>query len=301
MGDRTDRRAAVAVAMSLPRISVVTPSLDQGRYLEETIRSVLGQEYPNLEYIIIDGGSSDGSVDIIRKYEHRLAYWVSESDDGQAPAINKGFARATGDILAWLNSDDLYLPGALAHVASTLDPGREELLFGNSLHFTEGSTLAFTSNVRWGHQAQDLRLVDYIVQPSTFWTRRAWLRTGPLDPSLVFGFDWEWFIRAADAGVVFRPDDKMLAIYRMHAASKTGTGGERRRRELGAIYRRHAGARYERLFLRCCARRSLILWIATWLRRTKLARFQTRFFKAVFPLLFRGFSRREVSDIIAML
>jgi glycosyltransferase involved in cell wall biosynthesis len=287
--------------MSLPRISVVTPSLNQGRYLEDTIRSVLGQEYPNLEYIIIDGGSSDGSVAIIRKYEHRLAYWVSESDDGQAHAINKGFCRATGDILAWLNSDDMYLPGALAHAASMLDAGQPQLLFGNCLHFTEGSKLAYGSNVRWGHEAQDLRLIDSIVQPSTFWTREAWSRSGPLDQSLHFGFDWEWFIRAVNAGVVFRPDDKVLALYRIHPAHKTATGGERRRRELASIYGRHAGARFERLFLRCCARRTLILWAVKWLRRVRLGRFQTRILKAAFPALFHGFSRSEVRDIIAML
>src|SRR5687768_13083798 len=107
--------------MNSPKISIITPSYNQGRFIEETILSVINQNYPNLEYIIIDGGSTDNTVEIIRKYEQHLAYWVSEKDGGQSEAINKGFKKATGDIVCWINSDDFFMPGALSKVADCFE------------------------------------------------------------------------------------------------------------------------------------------------------------------------------------
>lgn len=288
--------------MDYPKITVVTPSYNQGQFLEETIVSVVGQQYPNLEYIVMDGGSTDNSVEVIRKYERHLAHWVSEKDGGQGAAINRGFGMATGDILCWLNSDDTYLPGALLHVAARLGAGRPELVFGNCLHVVEGEPVVVQgSDVRSWHETRDLLLTDYIIQPSSFWTREAWRQAGPLDESLVYGFDWEWFVRARKAGVTFTPDDKYLSVYRIHGAHKSGSGGERRLRELAAIYRTHAGAEYERLFSRCCARRAQILSRRKWLSRLRLSRFEGPVLKASFPKLFRGFRRDEVGDMITML
>jgi len=287
--------------MSDPKITVVTPSYNQGKFLEETILSVVGQQYPNLEYIIIDGGSTDNSVDIIRKYERYLTRWVSEPDRGQAHAINKGFEGATGDILCWLNSDDLYLPGALTFVSSRLDPSRPELLFGNCFHFFEGGAASHGSDVVREHKLRDLRLADYIVQPSSFWTRKVWMQTGELDESLTFGFDWDWFIRAQKSGAELTPVDKYLSSYRFHSEHKSSTGGDRRLKELAAIYNRHAGPEYERLFARCWQYRSRISFGRRWLSRLKLSRLEGQVFKLAFPALFRGFRKSDISDMITML
>lgn len=288
------------IEMTFEKITIVTPSYNQGRFLEQTILSVIGQQYPNLEYIVMDGGSTDNSVEIIKKYESHLAHWESKKDRGQAHALNKGFALATGSILGWLNSDDFYLPGTLSFVAGQLDVRKPELLFGNCLHFVEDQQRAYGSDVCSEHERRDLLLADYIIQPSSFWTRELWLKAGALDESLHFGFDWEWFIRAMKAGVNFRPVDRYLSAYRIHGEHKTAVGGDKRRVELASVYGRHVGANYEQMFLRCRARPA-IAWSRKWLSLLRLTRFEPVLLKAAFPFLFRGFRQSEIRDMMTMM
>ncbi len=213
---------------NFPKISIVTPSFNQGAYLEQTIQSVIGQNYPNLEYIVMDGGSTDNSVDIIRKYESHITHWESGSDGGQADAINRGFALTTGDILAWLNSDDMYLPGTLDLISKDFSAtGKDELQIfcGNCIHLVEETGEVFGSNISHTALVSDLGLYDYLVQPSCFWTKKTSEVVGPLHERLTYAFDWEWFLRAKKKGCAFIPLDQYLSIYRIHAGHKTGSGG----------------------------------------------------------------------------
>jgi len=283
------------------RISVVTPSFNQGRFLEETILSVLGQGYPDLEYIVMDGGSADGSVEIIERYGEQLAYWVSEPDAGQAAAINRGFEKATGDVLCWLNSDDLYLPGTLRYVAEHLDPASAELVFGNCVHAVEETGEVSGSDVVGEHRSSDLRLNDYVIQPSTFWTRQAWERVGPLDERLHFAFDWDWFIRALEAGVRFTPHVRPLSVYRIHPEHKTAAGADDRRREIAEVMRRHAGERYERLFTEAARRADGIARIKRWTRRLRVPSLHVPLLKLRYPGVFRGHDRRAIRDVGQMI
>lgn len=217
--------------MDYPKISVVIPSFNQGRYIERTILSVIGQSYPDLEVIVVDGGSTDETVEIIKRYEKSLTYWVSEKDRGQGHAINKGFRRATGSILAWLNSDDQYLPGTLLDVARQMGPTDEpKALHGGCVHLYEGSSQAVTDIAKVIPPGR-LRVNDLILQPGTFWTRALWERTGEIDESYHYLMDWDWFIRAAEVGRFVR-STSIFAIYLHHEGHKTGTGGEKRAREV---------------------------------------------------------------------
>jgi len=228
---------------TLPRISVITPSYNQGRFLEETILSVIGQNYPNLEYIIMDGGSTDDSVAVIKKYEKHLAYWESEKDKGQSHAVNKGMERASGDILCWINSDDLFLPGSFSFLSSlpynVQDP---VLIYGNCIMFKEMNEglWTFSTNVMGASRSSMLEVNDFINQSSSFWTRTAWEKAGPLREDIHYAFDWEWFLRAQKAGVVLIPVNKGLSMYRVHADHKSAQGGNARRDEILSIYQEYS-------------------------------------------------------------
>ena len=222
-----------------PRVSIVTSSYNQGRFIEETIRSVLLQGYPNLEYIIMDGGSTDNSLEIIKKYEPWLSYWVSEPDRGQSDAINEGFGKSTGEVMAWLNSDDIYVRGTIPFITDYFrsDP-QYELLYGEAWYIDENSyRVEPCRNIRRQFEKRYMLNRDPIVQPTAFWRRSLWVNVGQLDLGLTWGFDWDFFIRAyLNTEPHYIP--QFFANYRLHGHMKTKSGGEDRHAELAKISRR---------------------------------------------------------------
>jgi glycosyltransferase involved in cell wall biosynthesis len=224
--------------MTLPTISIITPSYNQGEFLEETILSVLGQRYPALQYIIIDGGSTDNSLEIIKKYEKELYYWESKKDKGQSHAINKGFKQSTGDILMWLNSDDMLMPNALNYIANLFLKNKEDFYFGNCIRFNEKTTgmESFKSDVVTASRIFSLEQSDYIIQSSSFWTRKVYQEVGELNEDLHYGLDWEWFLRVKRRGIKMAAFNKCISLYRVHDSHKTGKGGRKRQEELLSIY-----------------------------------------------------------------
>ena len=221
---------------SWPRVSIVTPSYNQGQSIEETIRSVLLQGYPNLEYIIVDGGSTDGSVEMIRQYEPWLANWVSEPDEGQSDAINKGFRRATGEVQAWLNSDDIYLPGAVrAAVEFLADYPRVALVHGGAIYLSDSGMI---SRGR-GRVFDPSRPCETIIpQPAAFFRKSAFEAVGGLDLSLHYRMDLDLWIRIARR-FEMRAIPHPLARIRTSLDAKTHSENEQTWQELAQIGRRY--------------------------------------------------------------
>lgn len=209
-----------------PRVSIVTPSYNQGQFIEETIRSVLLQGYPDLEYIIIDGGSTDESVDIIRKYEKWLAYWVSEPDRGQSDAINKGWEKSTGDILAWLNSDDVYEPSAIKVAVYELAAHPDwALVYGSAYEIDEADRIVGLRSAI----EPDLRILARGIsfnQPSTFIRRGAVTSVAMLDTSLHYCMDYDLWLRIA-LKYRFGCTNQVLSRFRLHPLSKGSQFSER--------------------------------------------------------------------------
>jgi glycosyltransferase involved in cell wall biosynthesis len=213
-----------------PKLSIVTPSFNQGQFLEETILSVLNQHYENLEYIVIDGGSTDSSVEIIRRYEDRLAYWVSEKDRGQVHAINKGLEKATGDVFGFINSDDVYLPGAFQAVMEHFQKApQQEWVCGDTVMFGEGIRTRLIRAVVPKSAAHCLSWAYAAPQPGHFWKREL-LQAG-FDEAWPYDFDHDLYVRLLLAGYTCEHLSLPLAGYRLHAISKTVAEGDRQTAE----------------------------------------------------------------------
>ena len=253
----------------LPLVSIVTPSFNQARFLEDTIQSVLSQNYPRLEYIIVDGGSTDGSVDIIKKYENKLAWWVSEKDKGQTDALNKGFARAKGDILAWLNSDDTYEPGAIDAAVKLMQPNPEiGLLYGDANYINEagrviGKFPAAQTNLKHLREGY-----VHIPQQAAFFRGNLWHEVGPLDSSFYFAMDYDLWIRLATRSQV-KYVPQTWANFRLHSAGKTIAADDRCWPEMLRVHYRDGGNVFSVIVAKYYIRK-LIAPLWNWRRRKML-------------------------------
>jgi glycosyltransferase involved in cell wall biosynthesis len=213
-----------------PKISIVTPSYNQGEFIEETIRSVLLQGYPNLEYIIIDGGSTDNTIEIIKKYEPWITYWVSEKDQGQSHAINKGFEKATGEIMGWLNSDDMHYMNALSNIVRFYKPG-PVLWMGKDCVLAEGkidyhtncaAILSKQVPIRWEHI---LFFQVIIPQVSVFWSRELWKKVDQYIANYYLAMDYDLWLRMSKQASVIIPVPEVLGITRVQENAKTVKNG----------------------------------------------------------------------------
>lgn len=254
-----------------PLVSVVTPSYNQAHFLEETILSVLSQDYANLEYIIVDGGSSDGSFEIIQRYAERLSWWVSEPDQGQTDAINKGFARADGEILAWLNSDDVYLPGAVSDAVAYLQAHPEVgMVYGDANLIAEDGRVLGKFPARQTDYRRLRRGFVHVPQQAAFFRAALWSQVGPLDPTFYFAMDYDLWVRLAKVSKLkYQP--KLWANFRLHEDAKSVSNDDRCWPEMLRVHRREGGGMFSWLVFKAKIRPLIYGWLPLrfrlWLRR----------------------------------
>jgi glycosyltransferase involved in cell wall biosynthesis len=231
---------------ALPLVTVVTPCLNQARFLEEAIRSVLEQDYPRIEHVVVDGGSTDGSVEILRRYDHLR--WISEPDEGQADALRKGFELAGGEIFGWLNADDTYLPGAVSAAVTRLSSGDYGLVYGGYRVVHENGESAFEVPPHPFDFDTLLDAKNFVPQPSAFFTRAAYEAVSGVDSRYHYAMDYDLWVRIGrrfDVAVI----DGILSCFRFQSESKSVTAADRFYPEMRKISRRHGGRFFSRMYL----------------------------------------------------
>lgn len=232
--------AAEKVPRDPPSIAIATPSYNYGKYLRATIDSVLLQAYPRLRYHVQDAASTDGSVDLLRSYGSQIS-WHSEKDTGQTPAVNLAFTGVEEDIMAYLNSDDVLVPGTLAFVARAFRERPDiDLVYGHRI-FIDSDGMEVGRAVLPRHDARAIFWADFIPQETLFWRRRVWDKIGPFNEEFNYAFDWDFILRAQDAGFKFLRLPRFLACFRVHDEQKTAVLYERGRREMQRLRRRYLG------------------------------------------------------------
>lgn len=250
-----------------PLVSIVTPSFNQVNFLEATILSILNQDYPHIEYIIIDGGSTDGSIEVIKKYADRLTYWVSESDQGQTDALNKGFARVTGKYMAYLNSDDTLEPHAVSEAVALLEKNPQwGMVYGDTHYIDEAGYPIGNFPASQTDYRKLRRGYVHIPQQAAFWRTDLWQQVGPLDPTFYFAMDYDLWVRLAEISQL-RYYPRVWANFRLHGDSKTIVDDDRCWPEMIRVHRRDGGGWFSIIVAKYYLRRMLAPLVMWRLRR----------------------------------